>query len=44
MTGSQPTKAGAYEHPTTGTSHATALMRGLIAVLAVIGVAVLFLP
>ena len=43
MTGNQPKKAGEYERPTTGTSHAAALMLGIIAVLVVIGVVVLFL-
>jgi LPXTG-motif cell wall-anchored protein len=43
MTGNQPKKAGEYERPTTGTSHSAAFIIGIIAVLAVIGVAVLFL-
>ena len=39
----QPQKAGEYERPMTGTSSSTALIIGIIAVLAVIVVAVLFL-
>jgi LPXTG-motif cell wall-anchored protein len=39
----QPRKAGEYERPMTGTSSSMALIIGIIAVLAVIVVAVLFL-
>jgi LPXTG-motif cell wall-anchored protein len=39
----QPRKAGEYERPMTGTSSSMALIIGIIAVLAVIIVAVLFL-
>jgi hypothetical protein len=43
MAENQPRKAGEYERPMTGTSSSMALTIGLIAVLAVIVVAVLFL-
>ena len=39
----QPRKAGEYERPMTGTSSSMALIIGIIALLAVIVVAVLFL-
>ena len=39
----QPRKAGEYERPMTGTSSSMALIIGIIAVLAVIIVAALFL-
>jgi hypothetical protein len=39
----QPSKAGAYERPTTRTSRSLALMLGGIALLVVIIVAILFL-
>ena len=39
----QPRKAGEYERPMTGTSRSLALIIGIIAVLAVIIVAILFL-
>ena len=39
----QPQKAGEYERPMTGTSNSLAITIGIIAVLAVIIVAVLFL-
>jgi LPXTG-motif cell wall-anchored protein len=43
MAENQPRKAGEYERPMTGTSSSMALLIGLIALLAVIIVAVLFL-
>jgi LPXTG-motif cell wall-anchored protein len=43
MAQNQPRKAGEYERPMTGTSSSMALIIGIIAVLAVIVVAVLFL-
>jgi len=43
MAENQPRKAGEYERPRTGTSRSLALIIGIIAVLAVIVVAVLFL-
>jgi LPXTG-motif cell wall-anchored protein len=43
MAENQPRKAGEYERPMTGTSSSMALIIGIIAVLAVIVVAVLFL-
>jgi hypothetical protein len=43
MAENQPRKAGEYERPMTGTSSSRALIIGIIAVLAVIIVAVLFL-
>ena len=43
MVQNQPRKAGEYERPMTGTSSSMALIIGIIALLAVIVVAVLFL-
>jgi LPXTG-motif cell wall-anchored protein len=43
MAENQPRKAGEYERPMTGTSSSMALIIGVIALLAVIIVAVLFL-
>ena len=43
MAESQPQKAGEYERPMTRTSSSLALIIGIIAVLAVIIVAILFL-
>jgi LPXTG-motif cell wall-anchored protein len=43
MAQNQPRKAGEYERPMTGTSSSMALIIGIIALLAVIVVAVLFL-
>jgi hypothetical protein len=43
MAENQPRKAGEYERPMTGTSSSMAIIIGIIAVLAVIVVAVLFL-
>jgi LPXTG-motif cell wall-anchored protein len=43
MAENQPKKAGEYERPMTGTSSSVAITLGIIAVLAVIIVAVLFL-
>ena len=43
MAENQPRKAGEYERPMTGTASSMALIIGIIAVLAVIIVAVLFL-
>jgi LPXTG-motif cell wall-anchored protein len=43
MAQNQPRKAGEYERPATGTSSSMALIIGIIAVLAVIIIAVLFL-
>jgi LPXTG-motif cell wall-anchored protein len=43
MADNQPRKAGEYERPMTGSSTSMALIIGIIAVLAVIIVAVLFL-
>jgi hypothetical protein len=43
MADNQPRKAGEYERPVTGTSSSTALIIGIIAVLAVIVIAILFL-
>ena len=43
MAENQPRKAGEYERPMTGTSNSMALIIGIIAVLAVIVVAILFL-
>jgi hypothetical protein len=43
MAHNQPKKAGAYDRPLTGTARSMALTLGIIALLAVIIVAVLFL-
>ena len=43
MAQNQPRKAGEYERPMTGTSSSMALIIGIIALLAVIVVAILFL-
>jgi hypothetical protein len=43
MAENQPKKAGEYERPMLGTSRSTALIIGIIAVLAVIIIAILFL-
>jgi LPXTG-motif cell wall-anchored protein len=43
MAQNAPKKAGEYERPMTGTSSSMAVMIGIIAVLAVIVIAVLFL-
>jgi LPXTG-motif cell wall-anchored protein len=43
MADNQPRKAGEYERPMTGTSSSMALIIGVIALLAVIIIAVLFL-
>jgi hypothetical protein len=43
MAENPPTKAGEYERPVTGTSSSMAIIIGVIAVVAVIVVAVLFL-
>jgi LPXTG-motif cell wall-anchored protein len=43
MAENQPRKAGEYERPMTGTSSSLALIIGIIALLAVIIIAVLFL-
>ena len=43
MAENQPRKAGEYERPRTGTSGSLAFIMGIIAVLAVIIVAILFL-